>query len=89
MEGPTPRKVPAYPGEMTDENIRRIFEDANDFVFRTIKRDRWDLYVYAIDGLVSGGDISQYILKPITELLTGETMEKLYDRALHGGRCCL
>ena len=84
MEGPTPRKVPAYPGEMTDENIRRIFEDANDFVYRTIKKDRWDLYVYAIDGLVSGGDISQYILKPITELLTGETMEKLYDRALHG-----
>ena len=84
MEGPTPRKVPAYPGEMTDENIRRIFEDANDFVYRTIKKDRWDLYVYAIDGLVSGGDISQYILKPITELLTGEAMEKLYDRALHG-----
>ena len=84
MEGPTPRKVPAYPGEMTDENIRRIFEDANDFVYRTIKKERWDLYVYAIDGLVSGGDISQYILKPITELLTGETMEKLYDRALHG-----
>ena len=84
MEGPTPRKAPAYPGEMTDENIRRIFEDANDFVYRTIKKDRWDLYVYAIDGLVSGGDISQYILKPITELLTGETMEKLYDRALHG-----
>ena len=84
MEGPTPRKVPAYPGKMTDENIRRIFEDANDFVYRTIKKDRWDLYVYAIDGLVSGGDISQYILKPITELLTGETMEKLYDRALHG-----
>lgn len=84
MEGPTPRKVPAYPGEMTDENIRRIFEDTNDFVYRTIKKDRWDLYVYAIDGLVSGGDISQYILKPITELLTGETMEKLYDRALHG-----
>jgi len=84
MEGPTPRKVPAYPGKMTDENIRRIFEDANDFVYRTIKKDRWDLYVYAIDGLVSGGDISQYILKPITELLTGETMERLYDRALHG-----
>lgn len=84
MEGPTPRKVPSYPGEMTDENIRRIFEDANDFVYRTIKRDRWDLYVYAIDGLVSGGDISQYILKPITELLTGETMEQLYDRAIHG-----
>ena len=84
MEGPTPRKVPAYPGEMTDENIRRIFEDANDFVARTIKTGQWTLFAYAIDGLVSGGDISQYILKPITELLTGETMEKLYDRALHG-----
>ena len=84
MEQPTPRKIPAYPGEMTDENICRIFEEANDFVSRQIKKGGWTLYAYAIDGLVSGGDISQYILKPIMELLDGGGMEDLYDRALHG-----
>ena len=84
MEQPMPRKVPAYPGEMTDENIRQIFADANDFVPRIIKTGSWTLYAYAIDGLVSGGDISQYILKPIAEVLQAENMEQLYDRALHG-----
>ena len=73
-----------YPGEITDENVCRMFAQANDFVYRTIKKDRWDLYVYAIDGLVSGGDISQYIIKPIAELLDGSSMEVLFDRALHG-----
>ena len=84
MEKPTPRKVPAYPGEMTDENIRRIFEGANDFVARVIKKGNWTLCAYAIDGLVSGGDISQYILKPVTEVLNAGSMEQLYDMALHG-----
>ena len=84
MEQPTPRKIPAYPGEMTDENICGIFADANDFTHRMIKTGPRTLYVYAIDGLVSGGDISQYVLKPITELLAAENMAQLYDRALHG-----
>lgn len=84
MEKPTPRVHPAYPGEMTDENIRRIFEEANDFTPRLIKKGEWTLYAYAIDGLVSGGDISQYILKPVSELLEAATMAELYDMALHG-----
>ena len=70
--------------EMTDAAIRAVFEEANDFVARTIKTGPWTLYAYAIDGLVSGGDISQYILKPITELLEAESMERLCDLALHG-----
>ena len=70
--------------EMTDAAIRAVFEEANDFVARTIKTGPWTLYAYAIDGLVSSGDISQYILKPITELLEAESMERLCDLALHG-----
>lgn len=84
MERAAPRKIPAYPGEITDENIRRVFEDANDFVPRVIKKGQWTIYAYSIDGLVSGGDISQYILKPVVEVLQAETMELLYDLALHG-----
>lgn len=84
MEQPTPRKIPMYPGEITDENVCRVFAQANDFVPRQIKKGNWVLYAYAIDGLVSGGDISQYIIKPIAELLDGSSMEVLFDCALHG-----
>lgn len=84
MEQPTPRPDSAYPGEITDENIRAIFQGAGDFVPRKLKSGPWTLYTYAIDGLVSGGDISEYILKPITEHLVAETMVQLYDFALHG-----
>ena len=73
-----------YTGELQDENIRSIFREANDFVAREIKTGNWTLYAYSIDGLVSGGDISQYVLKPITEILTAETMKELYLAALHG-----
>lgn len=84
MEKPTPRPDPMYPGPMTDEAIRAIFEGAGDFIPRSIRCDQWTLYAYAIDGLVSGGDISDYIIKPITEVLRADTMERLYDAALHG-----
>ena len=84
MEKPTPRPNPMYPGEMTDENIRRIFLSAGDFNTRTLHCGEFLLYDYAIDGLTSGGDISEYVIKPIMEQLIGESMQVLYDRALHG-----
>ena len=84
MEQPTPRPDPAYPGEMNDENIRAIFEGAGDFVPRDLKCGPWTLYAYAIDGLVSGGDISEYVLKPIAEILEAESLKDLYEKALRG-----
>ena len=84
MEGYTPRKEPAYPGEMTDENIRAIFEGAGDFIARQLQCGPWTLYAYAIDGLISGGDASEYILRPITEHLVAENLRALYEAALHG-----
>jgi len=84
LEKPTPRPEPMYPGELTDENIRRIFLGAGDFNTRTLQCGEFLLYDYAIDGLTSGGDISEYVIKPIMEQLTGESMQVLYDRALHG-----
>lgn len=84
MEEPTPRKDPMYPGEITDGNIRTIFQGAGDFNAREIVCDQYQLYAYAIDGLISGGDMSHYVLKPITELLNGETMDTLYNKALGG-----
>ena len=42
-----------YSGEMTDENIRAVFAEANDFQARLIKAGAWTVYAYSIDGLVS------------------------------------
>ena len=75
---------PNYPGELTDENIRAIFAGAGDFYVRTLKLGSLELHVYSIDGLVSGGDISDYVIKPIAERLRGDTMELLYRNALEG-----
>lgn len=77
-------ETPMYPGEINHINILRIFEGAADFNTRTLHCDGHTLYAYAIDGLTSGGDISHYIIKPIMQQLTGDTMKILYDRALHG-----
>ncbi len=71
-------------GAMTDENIRAVFAGAGDFIPRQLHSGPFTLFAYAIDGLVSGGDISDYIFKPITEHLRADTMQALYDKALHG-----
>lgn len=85
MDQPTPRPDTMYPGALTDENISMIFQGAGDFIRREIKCGLWSLYVYAIDGLVSGGDISHYVIKPIVSLLSGTELRGLYEKALHGG----
>ena len=69
---------------LTDENIRAMFEGANDFIARELRCGPWTLYSYAIDGLTAGGDTSDYVIKPITEHLAANTMADLYERALHG-----
>lgn len=84
MEQYTPRPNPAYPGALTDENIRAIFSGANDFIARKLQCGPWTLYSYAIDGLTAGGDTSDYVIKPITEHLTACSVQELYDRALRG-----
>lgn len=85
MEDYTPRAQPMYPGMLTDEAIRGVFQDAGDFIARQLQCGKWTLWAYAIDGLTSGGDMSEYVLKPIAECLRADSMEQLYDTALRGG----
>lgn len=84
MEKHTQRPIPAYPGEVSDENIRKIFQGAGDFNYRKLKCGKWMLHAYSIDGLTSGGDISDYVFKPLA--LNGDhgTMAELYHSALSG-----
>lgn len=77
--------MPTYPGHINDQNIRAIFSGAADFNVRMLQCGEFTLYAYAIDGLTSGGDISEYVIKPAMEQLSGDTMQALYDQALRGG----
>ena len=83
MPESTPRKTPAYPGEMTAQNVESIFRGAGDFVARQLCCGEQTVYAYMIDGLVSGGDASEYILRPMSKL-PASTMEELYRKALNG-----
>ena len=73
-----------YAGEVTNDNIRKIFQGAGDFVYHPVKCGPFALYTYAIDGLTSGNAVSEYVLKPIAEHLSATTMEQLYAFALEG-----
>ena len=43
---------------MTDGEIRKQFAGVDDFIPRELHCGEYTLYAYAIDGLVSGGDMS-------------------------------
>lgn len=74
---------PLYTGPITHESICAIFDGAGDFIARQLKVSGHTLYIYAIDGLTSGGDISDYVIKPLYESLSGSSMVELYDKALY------
>lgn len=84
MERSMPRQEPAYPGELNDKNISSIFEGAGDFIHRQLRCGGHVLYAYAIDGLTAGGDIADFVFKPITEHLRGYNLQELYEYALSG-----
>ena len=73
-----------YPGELTDQNICHIFRDAADFIRRELRCGEHTLYAYAIDGLIASAYASDYIFKPITQHLRGDSMVELYQRGLDG-----
>lgn len=84
MEKPIPNPQPVYPGELTDANVSNIFRDAADFVRRELRCGSFILYAYAIDGLIAAAYASDYIFKPVTQHLKGDTMESLYKNAMDG-----
>ena len=69
---------------MTHEEIVSRFRGTGDFIVRELRCCGFDLYAYAVDGLVSGADMSDYVIKPIAQTLRGESMEELYRSAMAG-----
>ena len=79
------RRLPdgTYAGAMTDEHICGIFGCCGDWNRREVPIGALTVYAYAIDGITSGGDASEYVVKPLMQDAFGGTMDELYDRALH------
>ena len=69
---------------MTHEEIESRFRGTGDFIVRELRCCGFDLYAYAVDGLVSGADMSDYVIKPIAQSLRGGSMEELYRSAMAG-----
>lgn len=70
--------------QLEDTQIREAFGQCEDLIAREIRCCGKRLYLYAIDGLVSGADGAEYVLKPIVRNLQGESVQALYDNALSG-----
>ena len=71
-----------YEGEISDETVSAIFAGAADFNRRELLVGSHTLYLYAIDGLTSGGDISEFVVKPLLQDTSALTIQALYHRAL-------
>ena len=69
---------------MTHEEIQSRFRGTGDFIVRELRCCGFDLYAYAVDGLVSSADMSDYVIKPIAQTLRGGSMEELYRSAMAG-----
>ena len=72
-----------YHGPLTDDNIRKIFRNANDFIRRELKAGSQTVYFYAIDGITASADASDFVVKPLSAA-SADSMESLYCRALSG-----
>lgn len=70
--------------KITDKEISAQFDGAADFIRRELSCGKFTLYAYAIDGLIASAYASDYIFKPITQDLTGDSMEDLYSGAMGG-----
>ena len=69
---------------MTHEEIESRFRGTGDFIVRELRCCGFDLYAYAVDGLVSGADLSDLVINAIAHILCAGSMEELYGSAMAG-----
>lgn len=69
---------------VTDRAILDAFGGTGDLVARDVEAAGHRLRVYFIDGLTAGGDISDFVIKPISMALQGRTMAELVEKAKTG-----
>lgn len=68
-DAPHPRREPRFPAPVQAKKIEEIFSDCDDFEIRQIRvglQSRIAVQVCWLDGVVSGSDVSEDILRPLT-----------------------
>jgi spore germination protein KA len=71
---------------MTHENLTAIFAGAGDFEVRQVLVGKAQLVrIYAIDGLVSGSEISDFVVKPLMGAETTLTARRAVEMVVYHG----
>lgn len=89
--GPHSRKQPEYKCLLSSENLKSIFASCGDYETREIfygLDKRVPLSVCWIDGIVGGGDVSEDVLRPLTELMRSRGLSNdkdVLELLMHGG----
>ena len=70
-----------------EEELKKIFAGAADFQIRKLTAGGCRMTLYFLDGLTSGGELAEDVLRPL-ERLEPDAPEKLLERALSGAVWC-
>ena len=73
---------------MQPEEIRAIFENAADFEERTVIAGGQALAVFFIDGLTSGSEIADFVIRPLRRSVREGSMADVLEQARTGAVCC-
>lgn len=73
---------------MRPEEIRGLFQNAADFEEHTVEACGKRLTAFFIDGLTSGGDIAELVLRPLRENLRADGRQTLLEQAETGAVWC-
>ncbi len=73
--------------ELTVEAVQAIFGNAADFVAREIKSGGNSVHILFLDGITSGGDIAELVIRPLCEITEPADMAEVLDRARHSVWC--
>ena len=67
-----PEKEPKYPEKISSDNLKSIYSNCSDFEMRKIDVGlEGDIFVHVcwLDGVVTGGFVGEYIIRPLTQVL--------------------
>ena len=73
---------------MRPEEIRGLFQNAADFEEHAVEACGKRLTAFFIDGLTSGGDIAELVLRPLRENLRADGRQTLLEQAETGAVWC-
>ncbi len=72
-----------YPKDISAANVQRVFQGAADLVIRPLQLEQNEVTAFFVDGLTSGSEIAEFVLRPMSRYLRG-TPEEMLHQCLDG-----